>query len=241
MKGGALILHHHINANIKNCTFVQNSAFHGAAVYAFMNVTLQVNLCTFTQNNGKGRSICVPDSIEEVVPAGGTFVMHEHSQLHVLKSVFVNNTSEEGTGTITLYRNISAVVEWCRFHGNVANWGGALFAMSHVNVYITEAIFRKNVAALIGGALDGGPNVNLYVNATEFSDNYARQGGAVNIQKESSVQLVDCTFTGQKSSTFGGALVLYRNASGNISNCRFNDNTADLQGGGDLYILLIEM
>ena len=232
VKGGAIMLHHHTNASIENCTFLQNSAFHGAAVNAFMNATVQVDFCIFSQNNGKGRAIILPDSIENVVPDAGTFVMHVHSRLYVSKSVFMNNTSELGTGNITLYSHVNAVVEHCSFHGNTARWVGALFAMSHVNVYITGAIFHKNLAIFVGGALDVGPNVFLYVSTTRFSDNYAFQGAGVSIQKKSTFQLVDSIFTRQNSSTFGGALVLHNNTSGNISHCLFDGNTASLEGGG---------
>ena len=232
VKGGAIVLHHYINASIENCTFLQNSGFHGAAVNAFMNVTVQVDLCVFSQNKGKGRAITLPDSMEELVPDGGTFVTHEHSRLYVSKSVFMNNTSELGTGTITLYRHVTAVVAHCTFHDNVARWGGALFAMSDVNIYLTGAIFNKNLAILIGGALDVGPNVFVDVNATTFSDNHAFRGAGVNIQKKCTFRLSDCIFTRQNSSTFGGALALHNNASGNISNCLFDGNTASIKGGG---------
>ena len=232
VKGGAIMLHHYTNASMENCTFLQNSAFHGAAVYAFINVTVQVEVCVFSKNNGKGRAITVPDSIEDLTAAGGTLAIHDHSRLHVFDSIFRNNTSELGTGTVTLYRYVTAVVERCSFHGNAARWGGALFAMSHVNVYITQAIFSKNMAQFTGGAFDGGPNVNFCVSATTFSGNYAVQGAGVNVQKKSTFHLVDCIFKGQNSSMLGGGLVLDSNASGNISNCLFIDNIAGLKGGG---------
>ena len=72
VKGGAIMLHHHINASIENCTFLQNLAFIGAAVYAFMNATLQVDSSVFSHSNGIGQTDTVPDLNEDVVPRGGT-------------------------------------------------------------------------------------------------------------------------------------------------------------------------
>ncbi|WP_407422919.1 Ig-like domain-containing protein [Methanobrevibacter sp.] len=169
-----------------NCTFIGNSARHGAAMYnSFLYDGSAVN-CIFVNNSAS---------------YGGAISGGNHGS--AVNCTFIGNSAGEFGGAMYMYQG-SAVN--CTFVNNSAGSGGAMYGGSTVN-----CTFVSNSARGAGGAMRDGSAVNC-----TFVNNSAYNGGAV-----SGGSAVNCTFIGNSAGEFGGAMYI-----GSAVNCTFVNNSA---------------
>ena len=195
------------NAQLINCTFINNSASGttgGGAVYV-SNDNANIVDCKFI-NNTHGFSV-----------AGAIYLYG--SGANIINCLFENNTAADtlqgGAGAI--YLNYGGTnIKDCTFKNNIARYGGAIIDDNYggqKNI-IDNCTFIDNVATYSSNDLLGGGaiySLNLTVRNSDFINNRAKYGGAIlalyngtNIDK--STFLNNTATDGIVSSVYGGKI-----------------------------------
>ena len=158
---------------MNNCTFTQNQAFRGGAIYNQDNLT--VNNCTFSNN----RAGVDGGAIWNYVYAGSVICI-------INQSTFTNNTANYG-GAIMNYDimgSLTCIINQSTFTGNHAYYnGGAIrnynFPSGSLTYTITQSTFTDNHADINGGAIhnynDGSLTCNI--SFSRFYNNTATSRG----------------------------------------------------------------
>ena len=177
------------NANAINCTFLNNSAYFGGAVY-FTSSGGSVERCSFVGNSvgsdggamyGGSAVNCnfTNNSATGEYSKGGA--MYGGSALNC---TFNFNSAKSSAGAIMFGSALN-----CIFFNNSASSGGALVDVSAVN-----CTFNFNSASSSGGAMHDGSAVNCSFVTNSASDGAAMFGGSA----------VNCTFNGHASNVLYG-------------------------------------
>ncbi|MDP4781627.1 MAG: right-handed parallel beta-helix repeat-containing protein [Akkermansiaceae bacterium] len=137
------------------------------------------------------------------------------SSPHILACVFRNHFATFDGAALRLIYNGSGTVsepliESCRFEGNTARRGGALF--------ITGLSNQTNKPTFI---------------SCVFTDNYSEVSGGAVGTNSTDAKFTDCTFQDNTAVTLGGAITV-SGKSPMLTGCRFENNSAD-GGGGAIY------
>lgn len=226
---------------INNCTFVENTAASGGAVFAW-NTSLTFKLSHF-QNNTAPSTICgggavqlffSPTNIVEctfdgnkAVMGGGIVVFGD--SLLIYSSLFINNqainTPASAGGAIYAHSggagNTTLQISNCSFDTNTARGdGGAIFSEMHT--VAEEVTFQENVASF-GGAVNG--NDSNFSNCTFLSNRATLAGGAVAFLGGSRTNFVSTIFK-KNTAEAGGAICTAYNGTLICSLCIFQHNTA---------------
>ncbi len=229
---GGAIYNYHGTLTVENCTFSDNDAFYGGAVYNRGNLT--VNDCTFSGNTAQ---------------YGGA--IYNYGNLTVGNCTFARNTARSDGGAIYNERSISIgnlTLGNCNFSNNNATYsGGAVYNKGSLtmencnfNDNASKSSYGGGGGAICNYCTAGGIPVVNTVTHCSFNGNSARGGGGAVYNYISSASdsiintVVDCTFTNNNAS-YGGAIGNFVNsASGSINitvtGCTFLNNTAN--GGG---------
>ena len=163
---GGAIRWNAVNGQILECTFVNNSAQMGGAIYrhdfSLSSISvgkILVTGCSFLNNSADYY---------------GGAIYCEHSGYSVSNSRFVNNFADYYGGAICSKRS-GGVVSECTFEDNSAkSYGGAFFSDGEVNIY--NCNFVRNVAKN-GGAVYSRGHIIIYL--CSFINNSAVNGGAI--------------------------------------------------------------
>jgi len=178
---------------IKDCTFRNNRAIKAGGAISNVSASPQIQNCIFSKNRIVlgGR--------------GGGAIFNSDSQSQIDKSIFIDNTSFDGTagaahgGAIYSQQGQTEITN-CVFSNNNGYYGGAIYNSS-TSMTAQNSIFSGNTATRDGGAL---------------SDWY------------SSIIVTNCTFTNNRSNYRGGAIFnIGSTISGNatLTNSVLWDNT----------------
>ena len=204
-----------------NCSFINNSAGDGGAIFGNSVFEITADNCIFVNNSANEGGA--------IYQGGGgncTFIHNyaEHGGAMLSGSakncIFINNSAEYGGALQEGYALD------CIFINNYAEHGGAIYsAYSHPDLLYLEEneeerIFAENCtfinnSAKRGGALFGG----AYVQNCDFINNSAQEGGAA-----CNGLIVNCNFI-NNSAEYGGAISLTQSL-----NCTFKNNIANKEG-----------
>ena len=144
--GGALLVSN-TNLTISNCSFENNSAQVGGAIFSELASNIFVSNCIFLNNNAIG---CSDDWC---YGTGGALFIDSDCTLTAHNSIFINNTSEFGGGAIAFFQ-IAYTGEENTFTINRARGhGGAMYALSSSTITTDGSFFIRNEARTFGGAL----------------------------------------------------------------------------------------
>ena len=150
-KGGAV--YSEGNLSVESCTFTNNTAYFGAALYVAASGDLKVNGSTFRNNVG--------------VLQGGA--IYAENKLIVSNSVFENNMAEHGgsgikaTGTTTVTDSV--------FESNSANFGTI---SANDGLTVSNSEFKNNSAGQNGGAIRSANDTSI--TSSFFQNNTAPDG-----------------------------------------------------------------
>ena len=199
-----------------NCTFINNSATDGGAVYDFVSV---IN-CIFISNSAyDGGAICSYEDfnvlncsfVNNSAGSGGAITGYWQKSRSVVNCIFINNSASDSGGAM----DYGGDAVNCTFINNSAEWGGAMFGDSASN-----CIFINN-SAMNGGAVEGGDSA---FNCTFINNSASNVCGA--FEGDSAVY---CTFI-NNSARYGGAMYYGDSA----VNCIFINNSAEWGGAIDI-------
>jgi len=237
-RGGG-IYNDNCSMRILNCTFTENEASYGGAIYngegtgTSIAGGLVIDGCTFTGNHA---------SLD-----GGAVFNADNTAVSITSSVFDANGADWTGGALC---SLSAVtVNDCNFNGNSAESGGAVYDYNEASVF-TGCSFDGNSAETGGAVYNTGPititaNTENDISCT-FSSNRADYGGAV--YNDSSgitggiydeVVFNDVDFASNTASVSGGA-VYNKRCTPVFNACSFSSTVADtsanaVTAGGAAY------
>ena len=173
---------------IHNCTFIENNAHTGGAIflkYESPLLTTPPDKNSSSRNesiSGKQRNAIaeIPDSNHDkmwildsffgenkAVDAGGAIFVG--SQAHLSDCAFVDNTAGSAGGAIN---SKSITMTKCQFQENSAHDGGALFSEG-LQVHISKTNFTHNRVSEQGGALSLVYNKHFFCSFCSFCNNTA--------------------------------------------------------------------
>ncbi len=225
-------LHNHILPHeltqemiIHNCTFVENVAVQGGAIYA-ENVSITTVRNTFT-NNSAGLGIMNGTAV------GGAVTLCR-SRIKILECLFEGNNASFGGAVFADSEDIW--MEPCVFIKNQAvkirhASGGAVVVQSsnlghNVTFMISKCLFEENRAVSSAGAILADIyHVFMEISESTFCDNVALYGGAISCFF---ANITNCTFESNAAEHRGGALDV--GTRGIISHTKFIGNSAPSGG-----------
>ncbi len=208
-----------------NCTFDNNTALQGGAVFVEASTYLHVNDTIFTDNKAvSDRYIGQYNDFA----AGGAISAADGSPITVLvnNSRFVHNTvtsnDESGFGGAIISAG-SLIIDNTLFDSNEAGKYAAVAVYYGANpgvLNITGSIFTANNAnETKGAAVYVSAGKTLYINDTEFTGNTANEvGGAVYINGADAT-VENSRFSGNKANNTANAIYL------NAGNLKLQNNT----------------
>lgn len=236
--GGAI----HLNSaysymTLSQCTFTDNKAGRGGAVYApsgiASNSLVDLDNCRFTGNSAKQGGAVYASTISKI----------SHTE-------FIKNRATSGSGGAVYVNNQDVTsIESCRFQENTCteNGGAIYFDSANAQVKLFDSIFTSNHADNHGGAVYAGKWANYLVAQTfsritqlencRFEDNSAIKGGAIYVSKienkvSKSVFIKNrATYGKGKNDGDGGAIYVFNDCAYSITSCRFEQNSAYNRGG----------
>jgi predicted outer membrane repeat protein len=208
---------------ISNCTFANNSAASGGALYFGIDRNVTLTNCVFEGNVA-------------TMSHGGAFAHEGGGYANVLSATdcqFVGNSAPSGAGGAVFtvaWGGVDTLIR-CHFEGNSASIGGGYRTDRHV-VSIEDCSFAGNVAIGAdsgrgGGAIAMEAISQATIVGSTFSDNHANRGGAIDHYWYcSGVSVSACTFTGNRGVLSGGAIVARDYCAIEVMSCHFDGNTS---------------
>ena len=225
-KGGGAMIVVESSIMIENCTFRDNSAERGGAIFAEIRSSVNIFDSEFIDNHIRTESSeCF---------GGALYIIS--SNLSAINCEFHNNSAHNGYyshyangGVIAVIRGNFSIQE-CFFAFNKATDGGVVFSQSSC-IYINASIFTNNSATHIGAVLHLDNRSKITADNTMFTNNKAELGIIYLVESS-------CIFQGHTeiSDNIGSLLMYYSNATfkGNtnfISNNMPNISTHFHKGG----------
>lgn len=238
-EGGAVYVYDDSTVYINNVNFSSNTADLGGAIYSEGEVYITdsvfdnnyINLPVSAEldggaaifNQGDYLSICnsnITNNLKDVVDESNKLAgaVATYGDTHIEDCYFADNGGSLGGaisswGTSNYGSNLLEIVNTV-FKGNVAKFGGAIYALSF-NLEIENCTFEDNHA--------------------NGSDYYLLGGGAILVLPgDFDVEITDTVFSGNSAADKGGAIVLNTIDEGTIDNCTFKSNSAG--EGGAIYV-----
>ena len=205
----------------ENISFARNSARAGGALFITQNSTIElIGNSNFTGNTGKleGSVMVVLDS---QVSLNGTNVFHDNHNKG-LGGIFANNSNIHIEGYTVFTKNSVYI-------------GAAMFIYSSNVTMSGTALFAGNTAELAGGALEIVFSSFHFIGQTQFERNSAQlQGGAINVGREGHLSFTGITVFTNNSCTGegGGAVSTYAGHITFNGTTVFASNHAIAGGGG---------
>ncbi|WP_297983073.1 C1 family peptidase [uncultured Methanobrevibacter sp.] len=201
---------------IDNCTFKNNYAAYGGAIYT-ENSTVNISNTIFENN--------VADN------GGGSIAALNGTKLSLDKCIFKNDKSNyDGGAGVYLFKS-SGNISNCQFN-NLSAGLGAGIASLRSSILVSLSNFTQNNVSYAGAGIYAMYG-NLTISNSNFNANTARNGAGVFADNLSSFSVNGGTYSNNIASGLGGAIVSYINSNSNIKNVNYQNNRADKED--DLY------
>ncbi len=172
---------------IINCTFSNNFAREGGAIYNYDDACPTMANCTFSANRAQ---------------SGGAIVNRDGSNAAIRRCTFASNHATLRGGAIFNDYGSSPEIEQCVFRNNTSDgYGGAIYTddaasqIGHTSPRIAGCRFENNRARLRGGAVANFNKCTPSIVSCTFSGNFAGQGGgAISNDYHVRAEIVGCAF-----------------------------------------------
>ena len=194
---------------IENCTFRNNTAREGGALWFSNSVNVTISNSNFESNSAvKGTYLG---------GYGGAIFCEDYCKVWISNSNFIGNKADHRGGAIYSDYGTHLDISNSNFDSNSissAGHGGAMFVEDRNSqsdgtyVYLSNCVFTNNIATQYGGAVIWFNGVTPNIKSTVFDSNIAAIGGAI-------ANYDDTVYTGFESNTFSNNIAL--------SNDSFND------------------
>jgi len=222
--GGGMTIRTESDPLIQNCTFTNNSADGGGAVFSREKAKPTFIGCNFETNT----------STED----GGAIFCDRDSKPKIENCTFIGNISTDGNGGAIAVDDASPIITNCTFIGNLAveGSGGALSLSDLREVTINNSQFISNTAKK-GGAVYIYDANDVQFTQCRFESNNADFGGGIYID-DSGMTQVPVSFTNcilWQNSAYGGGGIYSDESVVTVTYCTVSGNSASQNEGGGLY------
>lgn len=192
-----------------NCTFLNNSAMYGGAIYLPYG-ELSLSNCKFINNSAHW--------------FGGAIASDKDSKISVVGNVFENCRSVDDAGGAIYAFSTDLEVRDSTFNNCSANFAGAICSLNS-EILISYSNFTNNLARYEGGAV-----YKMYGSGTviksNFTKNAALNGGALFSDNCTSFEIKNSEFASNAATGFGGAIFSNANPKLTVDGVTFTDNKA---------------
>lgn len=192
-----------------NCTFLNNSAMYGGAIYLPYG-ELSLSNCKFINNSAHW--------------FGGAIASDKDSKISVVGTVFENCRSVDDAGGAIYAFSTDLEVRDSTFNNCSANFAGAICSLN-TEILISYSNFTNNLARYEGGAV-----YKMYGSGTviksNFTKNAALNGGALFSDNCTSFEIKNSEFASNAATGFGGAIFSNANPKLTVDGVTFTDNKA---------------
>lgn len=192
-----------------NCTFLNNSAMYGGAIYLPYG-ELSLSNCKFINNSAHW--------------FGGAIASDKDSKISVVGTVFENCRSVDDAGGAIYAFSTDLEVRDSTFNNCSANFAGAICSLNS-EILISYSNFTNNLARYEGGAV-----YKMYGSGTviksNFTKNAALNGGALFNDNCTSFEIKNSEFASNAATGFGGAIFSNANPKLTVDGVTFTDNKA---------------
>ena len=223
---------------IRNCTFRQNYAIRGAAIFIEEDAAsgLQIIDCEFSDHRAQQGSAIYATEMEDLVIEG---------------CLFQSNRVNDNGGAIYLDDADEFTISDCEFRNNLAgetfalgdndgsgglDAGGAVYC-TDADGSITECTIEFGRARRGGAFANGGEGEIALEDVTFGENNGIETGGATYLYEFSTTGFNDCDFAGNTAArggamhVQGGVMVGDTITTANLFDCELEGNVASMEGG----------
>lgn len=206
--------------SLKNCTFMDNSAEFGGAIYV-NGGELEIDNCMFINNYA--------------IQYGGAIAIENANKVKIRQSKFINDCSLYDAGGAIYIIDSTLNAENLTISNCSALLGGAIGSLSS-DLDLNHIQANDNIAAYDGGAI-----YQIYgetsIKNSHFKDNHANNGGALFLDDITKTVVINNNFTNNTALNCAGALYSLANSKMKIENNTFENNGAQINN--DTYFISI--
>ncbi len=169
---------------ISNCTFYDNYALSGGAVYAYHGANLEFTNCDFIENSANYGGA--------VIDVGGTNSVYNECNFEDNVAIY------KGGAVITDYGAMSTFYDTIFTNNQAGTVGGAIYVIDRAS----QEIYNETDFYLINENASSLTDIYacVYLSGCEFDQNSAgSSGGAIYVYEGSYLRVVDSTFTNNKA------------------------------------------
>lgn len=192
-----------------NCTFLNNSAMYGGAIYLPYG-ELSISNCKFINNSAHW--------------FGGAITSENECGISITGTTFENCRSVDDAGGAIYAFSTDLEVKDSIFNNCSANFAGAICSLNS-EMLISYSNFTNNLARYEGGAI-----YKMYGSGTviksNFTKNAALNGGALFSDNCTSFEIRNSEFVSNAATGFGGAIFSNANPKLTVDGVIFSDNKA---------------
>ena len=190
--------------NLKNCSFIDNTAKYGGAIY-LNNGLIDIEDCLFLNNHA--------------FQFGGAVAIENSNNVTIKRSKFINDYSAEDGGGAVFTLSSNCWGDCLNFSKCNATFGAGIVALKS-NIILNNSYFENNLAKYDGGSIYAIYGKATIINST-FENNHARNGGALFLDNLTLVSLKCDDFSNNTALNCAGAIYLISNMHIELENNSF--------------------
>ena len=193
-----------------NCTFMNNSAMYGGAIYLPSSGKLTISNSKFINNSAHW--------------FGGAIAAQSATSISITGTTFEDCRSIDDAGGAIYAFSSDLDIENSVFNNCSANFAGAICSLNS-ELTVTASNFINNLARYEGGAI-----YKMYgssvISKSNFTSNAALNGGAIFTDNCTEFEIKNSEFSSNIASAYGGAIFSNANPELTLETVTFNDNKA---------------
>lgn len=197
--GGAIITNQS-SIVIDGCTFEENSANIGGAIFSELESNITVSNSEFISNRAT-------ECTNGLCAGGALFISDSTDTVLIHNSTFQNNTSDKDGGVATVFHAVLSVSQSRAINNTAVRFGGAV-DISHSYLWLDNNDFAYNFAESGGGAISIDESNASIINSSFYRNSVHVDGGAAHIKKISIIMIDECEFVENSATNNGGVLYI---------------------------------
>jgi len=241
MEGGGVMADVHITVIVMHCSFHENTASNGGALYGNGSNAFLSTACMWESNeaSGMGGAVAMRSSgelhlmensfVTNQAGTGGAVYAGSESSITSSSSVWDSNVAGAEGGAIAIHSSLVLRSTDDTYLHNNATGGGAVHAETLNSVDVMNSSFFANSAGMSGGGLALVNVAGLKIEHSEFEMNKAMEGGALFGSMVMMAEIAMTLWKHNKAEAFGGGLRVMHSLV-NVLHCSFEMNSADYGG-----------
>lgn len=266
--GGVIYSFAGASSSFTNCRFEGNKATNDGGVFANFD-DLSIDACYFSENASdddggvlysNSAVVRITNSLfsmnsagksgDAFAASGGAIYSASGDNITVVDSLFALNTARDLAGA--MYTSGIGELENCRFDGNSAEFGGAIYSRRETMISGPSTHFQCNAASFLGGAVNHFGGKLSVTDADVIANSASGLGGGIYLGEDANSDMIRCRFeqntvlggitTPIPYQEFGGGAIAFAQLSApgaisthTIDNTVFQNNTSVTSPSDDIF------